>query len=80
MAMGSSARISNHPVIEPRTGRFYKWTSTVYILYSLETSSFDSAFFFQKKKKRKSKLFFENKIARGGKNKNEHQHFERYRV
>jgi hypothetical protein len=29
MAMGSSARISNHPVIEPRTGRFYKWTSTV---------------------------------------------------
>jgi hypothetical protein len=33
VALGSSARSWNHPVIEPRTGWFYKWTSTV-----LETS------------------------------------------
>jgi hypothetical protein len=29
MALGSSARLLNHPVIEPRTGRFYKWASIV---------------------------------------------------
>jgi hypothetical protein len=28
MAAGSSAWIWNHPVIEPRKGRFYNWTTT----------------------------------------------------
>ena len=29
MVLGSITRSWNHPVIEPRTGWFYKWTSTV---------------------------------------------------